>query len=756
MKNKRVKEILEKSNAVARIGVWEFDVANQQMYWNKIVREIYEVPKDYTPTLEAVYDFSTPENRKYVQSVFNNAINDGTIFDSELEITTFKGNTRWVRVIGNTDFKTGSRSKVYGTFQDITRVKQPEQYLNQSSWELRAIINSESLIIISTNEDGIINRFNHGAEVALLYSADEVVGIEKPEIYLLKEEMLKFKDDMSEIYGDKSKNFNHYKDLKNQQFRNTREWTYRRKDGSTFSVLTTLSAIQNSKGENKGFVAVSTDISDIKNVENELLKKNQLLNFAEQITSIGHWQWDTVLDIVIWSYNLYEIFELDQMHEEMNFATYFSFVHPDDKKIVSEYFDNTAKDKEFKNFSHRIITTSKKTKSIQLFGSVLTDKEGEVISMIGTCQDVTESQMAERKFKGLLESAPDAMVIVNKKGKIQLINNQAEKLFGYRAEELIDKSVEILVPQRFHHKHFEHRSKFFSKPLARNMGEGKELYGKQKNGKEIPVQISLSPLHSEEGLLISAAIRDITKQKTETAKLVEAKERLEVVAGKLSDQNKQLADFTHITSHNLRAPVANLNSLLEIYNFTEGESEKLQVFNKFEIVIQHLTLTLNTLVDALKTKISDPSENLENIKLEDILHYTQEILSGAILQTNAIIKSDFSQVPIVTYRRVYLESIFLNLIGNAIKYKSETRIPEIHISSALQDGNISIQFSDNGIGIDLKEHGHKLFGLNKVFHRHPEAKGVGLFLTKSQIEAMGGSISAISTVNKGTTFTINF
>ncbi len=96
------------------------------------------------------------------------------------------------------------------------------------------------------------------------------------------------------------------------------------------------------------------------------------------------------------------------------------------------------------------------------------------------------------------------------------------------------------------------------------------------------------------------------------------------------------------------------------------------------------------------------------------------------------------------------------MIGNAIKYKSETRIPEIHISSALQDGNISIQFSDNGIGIDLKEHGHKLFGLNKVFHRHPEAKGVGLFLTKSQTEAMGGSISAISTVNKGTTFTINF
>ena len=134
----------------------------------------------------------------------------------------------------------------------------------------------------------------------------------------------------------------------------------------------------------------------------------------------------------------------------------------------------------------------------------------------------------------------------------------------------------------------------------------------------------------------------------------------------------------------------------------------------------------------------------------------REILSGQIIATNAKISSDFTAAPTIMYSKVYLESIFLNLVSNAIKYKAEDKTPEIFIKATVENGVQKLSFKDNGLGINLVRHGKKIFGLNKVFHRHPDAKGVGLFMTKVQVEAMGGKITVESEVNEGSIFTIKF
>lgn len=619
---------------------------------------------------------------------------------------------------------------------------------------MESITNPEIIAVIATDNDGVICRFNQGAETLLGYSAAEMIGLKKVASFLKKEEFKNFKSDILSRYQDKNPNVDPYRLLTLNDGYDAREWTIVKKDRTTFIAHSTLSPLKSESGESMGYIRIIRDITNQKTIETELLRKNQVLHYAEKITMMGNWQWDTITNAVTWSSNLYNIFEVDP-NQELYFDTYFSFVHPDDKEVVTLSIAESIKDKNFYDLLHRIISTSGKTKTIQLLGEVITDNEGNVIEIIGTCQDVTEQRMAENKFRGLLESAPDAMVIVNEHGKIQLTNKQTEILFGYPSKELLGKPVEFLIPKRYNTKHTTHREKFFNTPKARKMGEGKELYGINKQGKEIPIQISLSPFKTEEGLLVSAAIRDITIQKKAEKKLIKTKENLEILANRLKAKNTQLADFAHITSHNLRAPVSNLNSLLEFYKTAETEEEKTLLFEKFEIVINHLTETLNTLIEALKTK-NEGSKELETIPFDEILNKTKEILSGQILKTDTIITSDFSKNPKINYNRVYLESIFLNLLSNAMKYKSEDRTPEILIQSAIEDGVQKIWFKDNGLGINLERHGHKIFGLNKVFHRHPDAKGVGLFITKVQIESMGGEISVESEVNVGSTFNINF
>ncbi|SDI43941.1 PAS domain-containing sensor histidine kinase [Winogradskyella thalassocola] len=736
----RKNHFLSFAERITMMGNWQWDVVTDSLKWSSNLYKIFEHDESLTNLkYDTFYSYVHPEDKEYISNYVEGSFLEKKFPSNFIHrIITGSGKIKTVHFLGEVILnEQGEVIEMMGTCQDITEQKMEEN-------KFRGLLESapDAMVIVDENDE--IQLINKEAEKLFGYHVDELIG-ERVEMLIPKR--------FAEMHNEHRDNF-FSKTPKKRLSTERRELYGLNKEGKEIPIQISLSPLQTEQG-----LLLSAAIRDItaqKQAESEILRKNQLLTFAEKITMMGNWQWNLVTNKVDWSANLYNIFGVEE-NATISYDTYFSFVHIDDKEKVTEYVEKSINDKNDVDLMHRITLTDGTIKTIQLLAEVVVDSIGNVVEMVGTCQDVTSQRMAENKFRGLLESAPDAMVIVNAEGNIQLINKQAEKLFGYTAEELINKSVEVLIPKQFSDKHVSHRDGFFSNPKVRSMGVGneKELFAINKSGIEIPIQISLSPLQTEEGLLISAAIRDITVQKTAQTKIINAKNDLEVLAQKLIIQNGQLADFAQITSHNLRAPVSNLNSLLGFYVESDDNEEKDFLFKKFEAVINHLTVTLNTLVEALKIR-SDNSRNKEDIRFEDVLRTTTDILSGEILTTNTIIKADFSKLPLIKYDKIYLESIFLNLIGNAIKYRSKDRDPEISIKSENLNGKIKLTITDNGLGINLDRHGNKIFGLNKVFHRHPDAKGVGLYMTKTQIEAMGGAINVSSKVNKGTTFTITF
>ncbi|NER14450.1 PAS domain-containing protein [Leptobacterium flavescens] len=247
---------------------------------------------------------------------------------------------------------------------------------------------------------------------------------------------------------------------------------------------------------------------------------------------------------------------------------------------------------------------------------------------------------------------------------------------------------------------------------------------------------------------IRGVIQDIYELKI---KEISIQKSMDIIAS----QNSRLYNFAHIVSHNLRSHSSNLELVSELFKGTNDPAEKDELFNTVTEISYSLNKTIEHLneVAAIHTRIN---KKMERVQLSKTLQLVMASIKQIVMQEKAIIESDFSEVDELTYIPAYLESIMLNLITNAIKYKHPDRIPHIKIRSYRKGEKIRMEVSDNGIGIDLETFGSKIFGMYKTFHQADNAVGIGLFLTKNQIESLNGSIDVQSEVGTGTTFIINF
>jgi PAS domain S-box-containing protein len=352
---------------------------------------------------------------------------------------------------------------------------------------------------------------------------------------------------------------------------------------------------------------------------------------------------------------------------------------------------------------------------------------------------------ANAKFRALLEAAPDAIVIARADGVITLVNRQTEALFGYDRAELVEQPVEVLIPERFREAHSAHRAKYMGVARVRAMGAGLDLYGRHRNGREFPVEISLSPLETDDGLLVSAAIRDVTARKQVEAALAEAKEAAEAAS-------RELEAFSYSVAHDLRAPLRGMNGFAQILLDTYSAKIDDDGRDWLNEIVQNAAKMAN-LIDGLLalSRVTRSELRVHRVDLSTLMSDTVRRLR----ETESERAVEFRVMPNLhaDVDPRLAQALVDNLLGNAWKFTSKTPSALVEFGATEREGARAFYVKDNGAGFDMA-FANKLFAPFQRLHTGAEFPGTGIGLATVQriVRRHGGKVWAEGQVGHGATF----
>lgn len=429
--------------------------------------------------------------------------------------------------------------------------------------------------------------------------------------------------------------------------------------------------------------------------------------------------------------------------------------HPDDKDpnifLMERLRNNEIREY---NLKKRLVRKDGDIIWIKLNVSALWSKGEKATSHIALVEDISarvrakrEREENERRFRSLVENSSEVILIIDEKGHAVYSSPSLERITGYKELHVTDNEIFTLI-------HPEDAACLIQKFKESREKPGVPFPGikmrlQTKCVKYIWVEATLTNFTHENsigGYVVN--FRDITGKQEAELNLVKSYDFV-------MEQNKRLLNFAYIVSHNLRSHSSNLESILELYGIEESEEEKDNYMRLLHSVSKNLNESLHDLNEVVSIN-NNLDIKVESLQVLEYLDKTLEILQIQIKRKNATINQNVPVEMQVAFNASYLESVLLNFLTNALRYSHPDRDPEIGVYGYKEDGKWILEISDNGIGIDMDLNGDKVFGLYKTFTNRKDSRGVGLFITKNQINAMGGSVTVESTPDVGTMFKVVF
>ena len=478
------------------------------------------------------------------------------------------------------------------------------------------------------------------------------------------------------------------------------------------------------------------------------------LAIATKGAGVGIWDYDVVENNLVWDENMYHLYRINKHDFSGVYEAWEASVHPDDIMRCSEEIEMAISgEKEF-DTEFRVVWPNGEIRYIRAIAVTQKDRNGRALKMIGTNWDITplkktqlELHRSEKSFTGAFENSASGMAIVTPDGKWTKVNSSLCSSLGYTEKELLRLTVQDIT----HHEDLKRDLKLLKKVLDGKIATyniEKRYY--HKKGHIVYAMLTVSAVFDIRGKLshFISQIMDISSR-------IEAEKRLKTLISVTKEQNNNLLNFAHIVSHNLRSHSSNLSMLTGFLKTEKNAQERKNLEGMLSNASDSLNETVQHLNEVVQVK-TGALDKLNSTSLKNAVLSVENNISALLKEQNASCETNIPKSLFVNVVPAYLDSILLNLFTNSIKYSKKERRLKLEISAVKKGSNIVLKFKDNGQGIDLDRHGQKIFGMYKTFHKHKDAKGIGLFITKNQIEAMNGKIEVESEVNVGTTFTIYF
>jgi PAS domain S-box-containing protein len=738
---RRAEEALLESEAhinlaanAANLGLWLWKIPGNELWVTEQWRRLFGFADLEPVTFDRLLQVVHPGDRERMKQLVQHMFEHGGEYESEYRITRPDGSTRWIAGNGSVELdEHGKPAFARGVSRDVTRRKHGEEALLESEARFRTMADTAPVLIWVSGEDKLCTYVNRAWLEFTGRSMEETLGNGWSEAL--------HPDDVEKALQTYSSAFDAREPF-------VMQYRLKRNDGEYRRITDQGVPRYGPRGNFRGYVGACVDITDLLEKERALREFEERVTLAAEAAHLGAWELNMKTN---------ELWMSDKARELFGFApeeliTHKKFqdrVHPEDRALRDSAVQHAIETQSGYEIEYRTTLADGTVRWIGARARCVGDEDGALTRLLGVSMDVTAQKQSRELFRMATEASPSGIVVIDDQGRIVLVNSHVEELFGYNREELLEKRIEILVPERYASRHPEHRANFFAAPTARAMGAGRELFGRRKDGSEFPVEIGLSPIQTPKGMLVLAAVVDISARKLAEAQTIQHREEV----GHLS-RLAVMGELTASIAHELNQPLSGI-----ISNASAGQ----RFIDRGKVDLRELRELLADIVAdgrragevirGIRNMVKKGSRVRQRVNLNELAtDVVRMVKSDAMLRSCDLDTLLEPGLPSIEGDPIQLQQVLLNLVVNAFDAMRDTPLSQRKVVIVTErNGNDVIRTSvrDYGAGISTEAQ-DRLF--DHFFTTKAWGLGMGLAIVRSIIESHSGAIACENAEGGGARF----